>query len=325
MAPELSAVRPIGGFFGLESGSGTGAYHDGAVALSLGRACLNLVIQQLQPAKLHVPYYSCDALLAPIRHNRVPLEFYELNAELEPQGRLNVGPNEYVVYINYFGVKTEAARRLAALYPGQLIVDNAQAFFVREPVGLCSFNSARKFFGVADGAYLYFPGMDVPTLERNALARQDHLVERMEGNVETAYQQFLDYERGLRCDIRRPSLFSEELLARVDYEGASERRQANYEVYHGAFGSINRLQVERRDDVPLCYPLLLDREVPKSALHERGIFVPTFWTDVTGRPESGFAFERQVTRTLLPLPLDQRYDATDCRRVIDEVSRLAGG
>jgi hypothetical protein len=165
----------------------------------------------------------------------------------------------------------------------------------------------------------------VPTLERNTLARYDHLVERMEGNVESAYQRFLEYERGLSCDIRRPSLFSEELLARVDYVRASDTRRANYEVYQRAFGSINRLQVERHDDVPLCYPLLLDREVPKSALHERGIFVPTFWADVTGRPESGFAFERQVTRNLLPLPLDQRYDATDCRRVIEEVSRLVGG
>jgi len=319
-------VQPIGGFFGLESGSGTGAYHDGAFALSLGRACLNLVVQHLQPAKIHVPYYSCDALLAPIRHNRVPLEFYQLNAELEPRARLNLGPNEYVVYINYFGVKQAASRRLAALYPGRLIVDNAQAFFVREPVGLCSFNSARKFFGVADGAYLYFPGMDLPALERNTLARQDHLVERMAGNVEFAYRRFLEYERGLNCDIKRPSLFSEELLARVDYQGASERRKANYEVYQRDFGRINRLQIERHDDdVPLCYPLLLDREVPKAALHERGIFVPTFWADVTDRPESGFAFERQVTRDLLPLPLDQRYDATDCRRVIDEVRRLVGG
>jgi len=318
-------MLPIGGFFGLESGSGRGPYHEGAIALSLGRACLNLVIQHLQPAKIHLPYYCCNTLLAPILHHGVPHEFYNLNAELEPRATLDVGPDEYVVYINYFGVKHAAARRLAARYPGRLIVDNAQAFFVRGPVGLCSFNSARKFFGVPDGAYLYFPGMEVPPFERNAMARSDHLVERLEGKVESAYQRFLDYERGLSCDIRRPSLMSEELLARLDYERTSDRRRENYEVYQRAFGSINRLQVQRNDDVPLCYPLLLDREVPKSALHGRGILVPTFWADVDGRSASGSVFERQVTRNLLPLPLDQRYDATDCRKVIEEVNRLAGG
>lgn len=315
-------TRPIGGFLELELGSRGGDYHPGAIGLSTGRGCLDLVIQRLRPARLHVPYYACDALLAPMRKHGVPCEFYELNGRLEPRELLNPGPDEYVIYINYFGVKGAAARRLEDLYPGQLILDNAQAFFVRGAVGRCSFNSARKFFGVADGAYLYFPGEEQPSVERNSAVRFDHLLERLEGRTEAAYRRFVDYERGLTCEVKRPSWLSEELLARVDYERAATARRANYGVYQRAFGSINRLEPKDEADVPLCYPLLLDREFPKSRLHERGVYVPAFWTDVSARGEPGFAFEKEVAAKLLPLPLDQRYDAADCARVIDEVSRL---
>ena len=318
-------MRPIGGFLELELGRKRGTFHEAALPLSLGRHCLSFVIQQVRPTKIYVPYYACDALLAPILSNNVPYEFYAIDANLEPCKQFDLAESEYVVYINYFGVKTAAARQLATTYRDRLILDNAQAFYVRDPIGLCSFNSARKFFGVPDGAYLYFPVAEARALERNTEARYEHLVERLQGNLQSAYRLFVEYERALRCDVKYVSTLSEGLLARVDYPLAADKRRANYELYERAFASMNRLRIPQHDDVPLCYPLLLELEIPKSALHQRDVLVPTLWRETLTRPVAGFEFERWVTRNLLPLPLDQRYDASDCQRVIDEVNRLLAG
>ena len=99
----------------------------------------------------------------------------------------------YILYTNYFGICTKNAKKLAKKYKN-LILDNAQSFFT-EPIGLASFNSARKFFGVPDGAYLFCNKKIGEELQINkSYERFSHLLKRLDINAQFGYEDFCKNE-----------------------------------------------------------------------------------------------------------------------------------
>jgi hypothetical protein len=314
-------MKPIGGFFELETGAPRGAYHSDALALTNGRTCLNLLLQQTRPRKVYLPYYSCDSLIQPVALLGIPYEFYALGANLEP-AQISVGEDERLVYINYFGLHNATVARLAAQLGNRLIVDNTQAFFEKRVPDIAAFNSARKFFGVPDGGYLYgcASSVDVPP---NAHVHCDHLIDRLLGKQAQAYAEYAAAEAAQGCGIKGMSVLSQQLLASVDYATAAQKRRRNYGVYHERLADLNQLACSLDNAaVPFCYPLLLKKAFPRERLFAQNIFVPTLWHEVQQRIPGGFAFEKQLAQNLLPLPLDQRYDEADCLRVIDAVLEI---
>ena len=314
-------MKPIGGFFELETGAPRGAYHTNTLALTNGRTCLHLLLQQTRPRKVHLPYYACDSLIQPVVQAGIPHDFYAIDDHLEPVG-INVGADECLVYINYFGLHSAAVLRLAQQYGSRLIVDNTQAFFEKGMPGIASFNSARKFFGVPDGGYLY--GSAGPDYAPpNADIRCDHLIDRLLGKQSQAYAEYAAAEAAQGCDIKGISVLSARLLDSVDYVAAAHKRRRNFGVYQDRLAALNQLACPMSPGaVPFCYPLLLKNPFPRERLFAQNIFVPRLWNEVQHRIPEGFLFEKQLARNLLPLPLDQRYDEADCLRVIDAVTEL---
>ena len=170
-------MKPIGGFFELELNHSGQEFHRNSNAWWCGRACLNLIIQQLKPTNIYVPFYVCDTLLEPLIENRVEYTFYEIDEVLEIKDLPVLGEGELLVYVNYFGLKEDYVEFLAKNYNEKLVIHNTQAFFSSQKKAI-SFNSARKFFGVPDGAYLYAPfelACDAPP--NDALSFK-HLIDR---------------------------------------------------------------------------------------------------------------------------------------------------
>jgi hypothetical protein len=317
-------MKPIGGFFELEVQAGQSQYHEGAIALSNGRACLNFILQQTHPNKIWLPFYTCDALLDPIQLHQIPYEFYGVNKDLEPDQDFHLRDGEYLIYINYFGLKQATLQQLIQQYGQHLIVDNTQAFFERGYSDIWSFNSARKFFGVPDGAYLYTPGMLHFDGQRNLEFGYTHLIDRLLGKQQQAYQAFLQNEQASTSAIQGISLLTERLLSNLNYEDIATRRRENFIYYQQVFQSINALATPLESNtVPYFYPLLLETEINRTHLFAESIFIPTFWQDTLNRSFSGFAWEKKLTRQLLPLPIDHRYQSTDLDRVIGVIQRLA--
>lgn len=326
-AGKRNTVKAIGGFFELEYSICPGpGYHVGAVGFTSGRACLNAIVHAVQPKRVHLPFYLCDAALDPFLTNGIEWTFYPLNDQLQPARPPALQEDELFLRVNYFGLQGPTIRPLQATYGPQLIVDNTHAFFeIPADTSCWAFNSARKFFGVPDGAYLYSPRPVPPPKERTTQIDVRHLVERFLGNQEEAYQAFLKAEARVSAESYGMSYLSEFLLRLVDYASVQAKRRHNYTVYHQAFSAINALTLPTTPDkttVPMTYPLLLNTPVPKHRLHEQGVFIPTYWPELRERPQKGFELERSVADRLLCLPLDQRYDTVDCERVIQCVQRL---
>jgi len=318
--------NPIGGFFGEEVNlTGNQPPHEKAFFLNTGRACLNLMLRTIKPSKVYLPYYTCDALLEPFVLNKVSFSFYNLNEDLEPLTLPDLGHNEFIVYINYFGLKESIVKKLINIYSEKLIIDNSQAFFSIHESKNFSFNTARKYFGVPDGAYLYSPIEFSETFEPNSRIKTDHLVLRKRGIQEQAFKAFSEYESTLDCEIYAGSEFSKSVLRRINYEDVKKTRISNFKLYHQVLNEFNIFPIDAgqlESVVPFCYPLSLN-SIPKlELLYSENIFVPVFWKDVINRRLKGFKFEEKFTLNTLSLPVDHRYSSQDILFVTDKIFEL---
>ena len=305
--------RYLGGFFELELPVDGESWHPEAVELGTGRSCVAAVVQHLRPQRAWLPFYICGAVEAAIREAGAELEFYALDERLEPVDLPPPTPGELVLAVNHFGLQGALMSRLAHRYGSRLVADNAQAFFERPEPGYWAFCSARKFFGVPDGAYLYTPEpVEIP-VEPSRVPDVRHLVNRLIGRQRTAFRQFQNYELRLDSRVRAMSRLSKRLLHLVDYEVAQQRRRENYLALHSALRRHNRFHATLPEGAaPFCYPLVLETPPDRAAIAQRGLFVPTFWEEVIHRPSpANFAFERSFAACLLPLPVDHRYTPSD--------------
>ncbi|WP_435579663.1 hypothetical protein [Gilvibacter sp.] len=309
-------MKPIGGFFELELPKGDSLYHNDAVALSTGRACLNLIIKETQPKKLYLPYYSCEALFQPILECKVDFEFYKINERLELDEDIAVQEGEYLIYINFFGLKRKYVQQLKATYGAQLILDNTHDYFFQEVEGY-SFTSARKYFGVPDGAFLYgSSSSDLNHVERFTEASLEHSLHRLLGNQDRSFALFQQYEASLSSDLLRISKVSEMLLKLVDYKQVIQRRQENFEVLERELSAVNTLAWEPDSISTFCYPLLLEKHVEKATFHREKLFIPTLWPDVLERDDiASYPVAEKLTSDLLPLPIDHRYTPDQMRQM----------
>lgn len=317
-------MRPIGGFFDLELPPVGPGPHSAAVALSTGRACMQLWIRETRPARCYIPFYCCDALIQPLRKAGIRFEFYSVDQQLCPKGLPEKPSNdEWLVWTNFFGLLGDRLERLSKAWGGRILVDNTHAFFEAYEPKLWSFTSARKYFGVPDGAYCYRPSGDAtdPDVERFVPGSACHLVARHTKMSDEAFCMYQDAEATLDCSLKRISKLSEKLMSAVDVESVRMVRSRNYEIlvqYLGDYNTFNLANFAKLK-TPFCYPFLPEKPIVRHKLWEQNIFVPTLWPDVERRTGFGFDLERRMSRDLLPLPIDHRYRTNDMLRMVSVI------
>ena len=301
-------MKPIGGYFELELPQRS-EYHSAAIALNTGRNALEYILRVRDYKHVYLPYYSCEVLLEPFKKLGVDYTFYHIDERLEIAAPMTLGDGEALLYINYYGLKHDYCEALVARYSKQLIVDNTQAFYDLPMDGIDTFYSCRKFFGVADGAYLYCDQPLNMELEQDqSWQRMDYLLKRADISAEAAYADFRAQSEKLKDNpIRRMSHLTHRIMASIDYEQAATRRRENYRLLDEALKGKNRISLPLADDaVPMVYPFLTDDDGLRQRLIENKIFVAQYWPNVLDWCEKGYT-DHQLTKQLLPLPVDQRY------------------
>jgi hypothetical protein len=318
-------MSAVGGFFELEIAKHGAPPHQAAATLTSGRACLREIVRRLRPRRMLVPFYACDAVIEPLTAEAIAVDYYGLTPSLEPSVPTELLPEQCLLYINYFGLKNDTAARLASTFGARAIIDDTHAFFADGYPTSWSFNSARKFFGVPDGAYLFGPDPVTEMFEPNRDVLFAHLVNRLLGNAAEAFAQYQEAERQVTTEPRGMSVVSERLLHSIDYDSVARTRRRNYAMLHARFGDRNLLSEIATlgdDAVPFCYPLLVDRDVAHEELWKQSLFVPKLWPEVMARDGEGFAADRIFAARILPLPIDHRYDGRDMDRLAEGVARV---
>lgn len=315
----------IGGYFELELPRGGALFHQDTIAFNTGRACLSAILQHKKPVRVHAPFYICDAALMPMREAGIPVRFYELDKNLEPLNLPDLDAHELILVVNFFGLQTKLIETLADRYGDSLIADCTQAFFEKPKSAYWAFSSARKFFGVPDGANLYAPEPIVIHPPPNFKTDIRHLVNRLVGRRQTGYAQVRRHEQRMDCRIRSMSKLTERLLSGIDYEEVRSRRRANYQMLNTLLSRINLFDARLPTRAtPLAYPLLLKHPVDRTVVAREQLFIPTFWPDIPARQERGFAFERHLVECLLPLPVDQRYTPSHMAEAVRRLEKALG-
>lgn len=116
-----------------------------------GRDALKYLIKHYGIKEIYIPYYLCDVIRHAVFEVGCKPLFYHIDDNFMPTEEF---PKEsYILYPNYFGICDKNVDILAEKYP-KLIVDNAHAYYAK-PKGFASFNSAKKFLPVKEGACLW--------------------------------------------------------------------------------------------------------------------------------------------------------------------------
>ena len=274
----------IGGYFSLELPyNSKGEYHHNAIRLNSGRYCLEYVLRVKKYTKVFLPYYMCDAVLQPINKLGIDYEFYHIDKEFHIAETLHPRKTEVILYCNYFGLMDEYVKIVAYQYAPNIIIDNTQAFFSRPLPGIDTFYTCRKFFGVADGAYLYTDkkaDFDIP--QDYSSSRMLFLLERVDKSAEDAFSLYHASEEYLdHTEIKLMSKVTKKIMSSINYNEVITRRKKNYILLDEILSQRNLLHFTLESSlVPMIYPYLVNDVNMHKILIENKVYVPKYWANV---------------------------------------------
>jgi hypothetical protein len=311
-------MKAVGGYFELEL-SKTPEYHPKAIKLNSGRSAFQYVLEAKQYKKVYLPYYTCDVLLEPVQRLGLSFEYYSINRNFEAEFDFSdLRSHCCFLYTNYFGLKDDYIKLLATKC-GNLIIDNAQAFFALPPApGVDVFYSPRKFFGVPDGGYLYTNKLNSRKFRKDvSYKRVEHLLIRSELTAEDGYSAFLENERSFsKTDITKMSGLTENLLKNINYGQIAAERRKNFLFLHRNLKELNEINFEiNPTQVPLSYPFYSNDPALRERLIRNKIYTPQYWDNVLKVAAAG-SVEYDYALNLIHLPVDQRLERRDLDRII---------
>mgnify|MGYP003133282639 FL=1 len=300
-------MKEIGGYFELELNEGA-EYHNNSIRLNTGRNALEYILLANNYNKIYLPFFICDSLLEPLRRHDIEVDFYLIDDQFEPIFDFStIEDASGFLYVNYFGLKDSFVHSLKQKCKN-LIVDNSQSFFSKPEPNTDTFYSARKFFGVPDGAYLYTnKPLPFPLDMDQSYNRCLHLLMRKDIGPQPGYGSFLQNEHYL-CNqqIKKMSRLTQAILCNINYEKIRKRRIENFNFIHENIASTNKLKLST-DAVysPMVYPYWCTDKGLKDRLHKNKIFTATYWDDVKKR-RTADSLEYKFTEEIVYLPIDQR-------------------
>lgn len=334
---EIPAMRPIGGFLGLELPS-RGEGLRGAWGVTEERLCfadatsaLAALLAGRPQGQVWLPAYICPKFAAAVPAHRA--QYYPSGAALTPDVAYlheRLRQDDVCIAVDYFGrAPPEEFRSLAAARADVLFVEDcAQALDTGAPAwGDWRIFSPRKLVGVPDG------GMLVPISAKadstgieshpnlNAAERARPQLLRFEDRAEVSnavwHRANQEKEAASAIGSSRMSRLTWEILGLLDVEPISARRKANFAILAEALGAWALLPDSEPTFAPLAYPVVLPEErrdeVRERLIAER-VFPVVHWARLPSPPEA-FPDEHRLSRQLLSLPCDHRYEAADMARL----------
>lgn len=301
-------MREIGGYLELEHFTGT-EYHQKALRFNTATNALLWLLKRRNYREIWFPEFLCASVFQAVREQtNLKISFYAVDEALQPVVERPLPHGAVFYVVNHYDRMSRDFLKQLQNKIGPILVDNVQAFFQKPLAGVDTLYSCRKWFGVPDGAYLYTDLLPEDTLSPMRVGPlMEHLVGRYEDGANIWYTAFQQSENQL---VHAPeagmSLLTRNLLCGVDYTKAASRRQENFKMLDVFFAEYNLLQNDFAD-VPFMYPLRLIEERAqhvRNKLLEWKIYVPTLWPNLAGTGA-------QMSRSILPLPVDQRYTESD--------------
>ena len=315
-------MKEIGGYIELDSYR-LPMLHEGAVALNCGRNALAYLLRARQIKKLRIPKLICDSVTEVCKRENVAYSFYNIGFDFLPSQTVALADGEWFYFVNYYAqFDNEEISEIVSKYR-RVIVDQAQSYFQAPIPGVDTLYTCRKYFGVADGAFLYTDAvLEEELAQDESFERMRFLLGRYERTAAEFYGEYAaNNELFYTEPIKRMSKLTRNLLHAVDYDCVKAARDDNYRTLHQLLGKQNCLRIGDRPGT-FMYPLLLENGAKiRRELQRERIYIPTLWPDVFGWCDQSET-ERYMAENILPLPIDQRYGAEEMRYLAETISKM---
>ncbi|WP_044102401.1 hypothetical protein [Acinetobacter pittii] len=316
--------KEIGGFFEFGLSPLNQFPYPNATQYNSARSAFYDVLKNTFIEKLWMPKFICDSMIKPVTILGIEICYYDLDQDFSPILPEVLMPNEYLLYVNYFGLCTSIQKNILKKYSGkQVIFDHSQAFFVQPLDCYATIYSPRKFLPVAEGGLLFI-NQDIvyEYYERTAeemVKQYQHTLLRSASTATHAYNNFLDNEKTFEdCLPRKISKITEQMLESFDYADFKEKRLKNFKFLHSQLSKYNQLKVNVEDiESPLTYPLMLEKNI-SNVLIQSKIYTPIYWLDSLKRVSEN-SFENSFISKVTHLICDQRYGEKEMQLQIDNV------
>lgn len=337
-------MNEYGGYIQLDTYTGP-EYHEGSriLALNSGRTALRFLIRARKIRTILIPSFCCDTVREACEAEGISWSTYATGPDLKPllpepenpSGTSEFSdPDRWLYLVNLYGIlDDEEIRSIRRRFP-RMIADYTHAFFRHPLPDTDTLYSCRKFFGVADGAYVSLgtgegglSDEEIFSLYRSLPPDASHdrmhfLLGRYECPAPEFYGEYAqNNDRFSREPIMGMSPLTHNLLRAVDYETARERRSRNFAFLNRRLSSRSRLVLP---DIPgaYAYPFwpgngLPSGEVLRREMIRQKVYVPCLWPEAKGTP-----LEEEMASQILPLPVDQRYTEEDMEEILRRLISL---
>lgn len=315
-------MKEIGGYIELDTYH-LPMLHEGAIALNCGRNALAYLLRARNIRRLWIPKLICSSVINVCEREGVPVSFYGVGYDFLPSEEIRLGEGEWFYFVNYYAQFDNALISEYAKKYGRFVVDNAQSYFQPPIPGVDTIYTCRKWFGVADGAFLYTDavlGEELPTDE--SFDRMRFLLGRYERPASEFYAEYAANNKAFDTEpIKLISKLTKNLLHGIDYERVFAVRQENYEYLHRHLSRINLLRLSAAQGA-FMYPLLLENGAQiRTRLQQQKIYIPTLWPYVLVQCAPNDT-EYRLAERILPLPIDQRYGNDQMQTIMQAVSGI---
>ncbi len=314
-------MKEIGGYIEFEHSNGDEYYPD-LIALNCGRNCLAYIIKAKSIKKIYLPYFLCSSVSDICKKHGAEIEYYHINERFLPEFKGCVSQNEALYIVNYYGQLSDKEIMMYKENYNNVIVDNSQAFFSKPIDDVDTLYTCRKYFGVADGAYLKTDRELKEKLDTDiSYSRMNFLLGRYEVGAEKFYNEYVENNKFfINEPIKYMSKLTHNIMRSIDYDFIAKRRNENFEVLNSAFSKFNKLNLIVMDGA-FMYPLYLKNGSKiRKELIDKKIFTPTLWPNVFNLCEKN-SLEYDMADNILPIPVDQRYTNRDMKYLITEVEK----
>ena len=339
MVNSKAGNRVIGGMFGLPAPT-TGTFtppsfiSEHSILLVNGRSGVFLLTELLSPQKVWLPSYLCHTILDGAKSAGGCVEFYAVNYDLHIDSfdwikRISSG--DLVVLIDYFGWPCEKECTSLIKERGAWILEDACQAMFSEGIGSYSdftLVSPRKYLGIPDSSVL---NSNSKRFELKDVALSDPPEEwwmkaftaamlKWEfdayGGSNRWYELYQDMDATHPIGRYAMSQLSRVLLSKCfDYYDIIRRRVNNYRTLASRLAEIAIFAEISPGIVPLGFPVRLkNRDEVRQVLIEEHVYPPIHWSIRDIVPDV-FTDSHRLSKEIMTLPCDQRYDVEDMERV----------
>ncbi len=322
----------IGSFLELDLKQ-SGEYYSGSenvARLNSARSGIYHAMRLYGCSVIYLPYYLCPTVSLFLSRKGIQIKKYLINNQFEPQIDF-VEEGAAVLIVNYFGILSGSKLLSLVRKYEKVIIDNCPSFFSEPMEGCYSVYSTRKFFGVPDGCYVIGANAGRFTDEYSRDYSSDtasFLLKRHEIGCNASYAgRMKNEERIDASDILNMSELTRVLLTGIDYKSISRKRRENFRIACDLYKKINLIDPEIYTDensTPMVYPLVIKDDSFVDKLREKQIYTGRWWKSVLNEVADN-SFEAFMSRYMIPVPIDQRYNEKEITYVSEEVFQIQNG